>query len=134
MALYVTLAACREGACRYNAAMLNALVLLALTAAASAQQSVPDSPPPDAPALLARCIACHGADGRSRTAAAPHIGGQSELYLIWALNQYRRGLREGDVMNHAGKDMSDENIEALAHWYSQRIWPAYRNLTEESEQ
>lgn len=114
--------------------MLNALTLLALAGAGSLVPPDPAPLPDGAPEAVARCVECHGADGRSRTVAAPHIGGQNEVYLIWALNQYRRGLRNGDVMHYASADLSDESIEALAHWYSQRVWPAYRNQAEEAEQ
>lgn len=76
------------------------------------------------PAQLERCVACHGIDGRSRTPVAPHIGGQNEAYLVWALNQYREGRREGDVMDHVSVVLSRKDIEALAHWYARQRWPA----------
>lgn len=88
-----------------------------------------DAPPeiPSAtmvPAMIDRCVACHGIDGRSRTPVAPHIGGQNEAYLVWALNQYREGRREGDVMDHVSIVLSRQDIEALAHWYARQRWPA----------
>ena len=70
--------------------------MIALLLATSLAGSMPAEEP--APAKLGLCVACHGTDGRSRTPAAPHIGGQNEVYLVWALNQYREGRREGDVM------------------------------------
>lgn len=56
--------------------------------------------------------------------AAPHIGGQNEAYLVWALNQYREGRREGDVMNAVVGALGRADIEALARWYSGQTWPA----------
>lgn len=93
--------------------------LLATALAADAQ---PAEEP--APAKLGLCVACHGEDGRSRTPAAPHIGGQNEAYLVWALNQYREGKREGDVMNSVVGVLNRRDIETLAHWYAGQRWPA----------
>lgn len=96
--------------------MLALLLTTALAAGTPAQAP--------APAKLGLCVACHGEDGRSRTPAAPHIGGQNEAYLVWALNQYREGRREGDVMNSVVGVLSRKDIEALAHWYAGQRWPA----------
>lgn len=84
----------------------------------------PSSAPPPSPAKLGLCVACHGADGRSRTASAPHIGGQNEAYLVWALTQYREGRREGDVMSSVAGTLNPADIEALAAWYARQRWPA----------
>lgn len=77
-----------------------------------------------APAKIGLCMDCHGTDGRSRTPAAPHIGGQNEAYLVWALTQYREGRREGDVMDNVIDLLSRKDIEDLAHWYARQRWPA----------
>lgn len=92
-------------------------VLLAASAPAIAQTDTP-------PAKLGLCEACHGTDGRSRAPAAPHIGGQNEAYLIWALNQYREGRREGDVMSSVAGTLGQRDIEVLARWYAAQTWPA----------
>jgi cytochrome c553 len=92
-------------------------LLLAASAPAFAQTDA-------TPAKLGLCEACHGVDGRSRTPAAPHIGGQNEAYLIWALNQYREGRREGDVMSSVAGTLGQRDIEALARWYAAQTWPA----------
>jgi len=83
----------------------------------------PGAPEPVAvsrPTKIGLCVACHGEDGRSRIAAAPHIGGQNPVYLVWALNQYRAGRREGDVMNSIVGALNEGDIEALARWYAAR--------------
>ena len=56
--------------------------------------------------------------------AAPHIGGQNEAYLVWALTQYREGRREGDVMNSVIGVLNRRDIEALSRWYARQTWPA----------
>jgi cytochrome c553 len=100
--------------------------LLALVLAAT-PTTPPESPP--APAKLGLCVACHGADGRSRTPAAPHIGGQNEAYLVWALTQYREGRREGDVMSSVAGVLNGADIEALSAWYARQTWPAITPAT-----
>lgn len=94
-----------------------------LIAAAAAAAPAPDAAPAP-PAKIGLCVACHGTDGRSRMPAAPHIGGQNEAYLVWALNQYREGRREGDVMGSVIGVLSRRDIEALADWYARQTWPA----------
>ena len=84
------------------------------------------------PAKIELCAACHGTDGRSRTPAAPHIGGQNEAYLVWALTQYREGRREGDVMNNVIDVLSRKDIEDLAHWYARQHWPAFDAVDHEA--
>ncbi len=96
--------------------------MIALLLATSLAGSMPAEEP--APAKLGLCVACHGTDGRSRTPAAPHIGGQNEVYLVWALNQYREGRREGDVMNSVVGVLNRKDIESLARWYARQTWPA----------
>lgn len=86
--------------------------------------AAPAAAPPPQPAKLGLCVACHGEDGRSRTAAAPHIGGQNEAYLVWALTQYREGRREGDVMSAVAGTLNARDVEALAAWYARQTWPA----------
>lgn len=72
------------------------------------------------PAKLGLCVACHGENGRSKLAAAPHIGGQNEVYLIWALNQYKAGKREGDVMNAVVGSLNARDIEQISAWYARQ--------------
>jgi cytochrome c553 len=96
-------------------------ILLSFVLAATSTAPVE---PPAAPAKLGLCVACHGADGRSRTPAAPHIGGQNEAYLVWALTQYREGRREGDVMSSVAGVLSPADIEVLSAWYARQTWPA----------
>lgn len=88
---------------------------------------------PMPPTKIDLCTACHGTDGRSRTPAAPHIGGQNEAYLVWALTQYREGRREGDVMNSVIDVLSRTDIEELARWYARQHWPACDDVDHEVE-
>jgi cytochrome c553 len=100
------------------------MIALPLVIALLAQDASSEAVRQAAPPKLALCTQCHGSDGRSRSPAAPHIGGQNELYLVWALNQYREGRREGDVMSAVIDELSRKDIEELARWYAQQRWPA----------
>lgn len=97
---------------------------LLVAAALAADAGPAANEAPGVPAKIGLCTDCHGTDGRSRTPAAPHIGGQNEAYLVWALNQYREGRREGDVMDNVIGLLTRKDIEDLAHWYARQRWPA----------
>lgn len=109
--------------------LLPALALLALTTAfaAFAQTSPPaGSPrlpavapsPPEKPAQLGLCVACHGVNGVARQPGTPHIGGQDEAYLVFALNAYRDGSRRAVAMNAISNALQPDDITALARWYA----------------
>jgi len=76
---------------------------------------------PDAmPATAARCLSCHGADGRPALADVPIIAGQQPLYLTNALKAYRDGGRsfgQALVMAEMVRGLSDDEIAALAKWF-----------------
>ncbi|MCP1676216.1 cytochrome c553 [Natronocella acetinitrilica] len=65
-----------------------------------------------------QCIACHGLDGVSRLPDAPHIAGDSAIYLAAQLRAYRSGERNHAQMSIIAKGLSDEDIADLAAWYS----------------
>jgi cytochrome c553 len=65
-----------------------------------------------------RCAACHGLDGIAKIPNAPHIGGESEFYLIKQLNAFRAGERKDPQMSLMAKNLSDEDIADLAAYYS----------------
>lgn len=74
------------------------------------------------PAKAAQCEACHGANGSAPIMDAyPKLNGQNKGYLISALKDYRGGKRTGAlsaVMTAQSTPLSDEDIEALAAYYS----------------
>lgn len=71
--------------------------------------------PPD---IAARCTPCHGADGLSKLPNAPNLAGQPEMYLVEALEAYRSGERRNGQMSVVAGPLSDEDIAALAAWFS----------------
>jgi cytochrome c553 len=64
------------------------------------------------------CQTCHGIDGLARIPTAPHIAGESQVYLVTQLKAFRSGTRTHEIMSLIAKDLSDEDIENLAAWYS----------------
>jgi len=66
----------------------------------------------------AACRTCHGIDGIAKIPIAPHIAGESEIYLQTQLKAFRSGKREHEIMSVIARDLSDEDIADLAAWYS----------------
>jgi cytochrome c553 len=65
-----------------------------------------------------RCQTCHGIDGLAKIPIAPHLAGESEIYLQTQLRAFRSGKREHEMMSVVAKDLTDEEIASLAAWYS----------------
>jgi len=64
------------------------------------------------------CSVCHGMDGLSRRPDAPHIAGQSEIYMRNQLEKYRSQQRIHPEMNIVANDLSDDDISDLVAYYS----------------
>jgi cytochrome c553 len=65
-----------------------------------------------------RCASCH-TDSYAGTKAVARIAGQREEYLVKALHDYKSGARSGGAgaaMSDVAYPLSDEEIEALAHY------------------
>jgi cytochrome c553 len=69
-------------------------------------------------AIVAKCAACHGADGRASNRSWPNLAGLSKDYLISALNAYKSGVRNNAIMAGIVKDLSDSDTEAAAVYYA----------------
>lgn len=65
-----------------------------------------------------QCQTCHGIDGIAKIPIAPHIAGESEIYLATQLKAFRSGKREHEIMSVIAKDLSDEDISDLSAWYA----------------
>lgn len=71
------------------------------------------------PSSLAECAACHGEDGIGRDVEIPNLAGQSELYLYRQLQNFKTGKRPHKEMRYESRQLSDEEMRALARYYSQ---------------
>ncbi|MGA9058093.1 MAG: c-type cytochrome [Terriglobia bacterium] len=61
------------------------------------------------------CVTCHepGAVGKE---IFPRLAGQHRSYLVRELKQFRSKLRESDIMQGNVKDMTDQQMEAVAEY------------------
>ena len=75
-----------------------------------------------------KCSACHGKDGNSKDGKIPNIAGFSETALHDMMMEFKDGDRIGDKfkpeggeetdMNAVTKELSEDDINALAKYYS----------------
>jgi cytochrome c553 len=65
------------------------------------------------------CAACHGADGAKPVAPdQPILAGQYPDYLVRALTDYKSGRRTNPIMKGFAGQLSKQEIEDLAAWFS----------------
>ena len=64
------------------------------------------------------CAGCHGSNGISLNPLWPNLAGQKEGYLIKQLRAFRAGTRKDPMMEPIAKNLSDEDIENLAAYFS----------------
>ncbi|WP_456415304.1 c-type cytochrome [Thiolapillus sp.] len=65
-----------------------------------------------------KCQLCHGSEGEASSAIYPRLAGQNYRYLVKQLKNFRDGKRKSDTMNEMTKGLLDEEIEALAKYFS----------------
>jgi len=83
-----------------------ALVALVLLPAAARARSMDER--------FAECLACHGADGRSRAAETPSLGGQPSFFVVAQLFLFREGRRDNPAMIAAAKGLTNDDLLAFA--------------------
>jgi cytochrome c553 len=64
------------------------------------------------------CAVCHGLDGLARVPDAPHLAGESTIYLTRQLEAFRSGERQHQQMTIIAQGLTDEDIADLAAWYA----------------
>jgi len=75
--------------------------------------------------VMDKCQHCHGADGEASSVIYPRLAGQNEQYMVKQLKQFRSGDRQG-VMNEMAADLTDEEMVALADYFSQQPTSKHR--------
>ena len=68
--------------------------------------------------LAAACFTCHGTDGRSVGGVPPSLAGQDRNILLQALKEFKSGKRPATIMHQQAKGYTDEELEALAGYFS----------------
>ena len=72
------------------------------------------------PAKAAACTACHGQNGVGTLPENPTLAGQHADYLAQVLNDYRLGKRQNPVMNGFARQLTRDDIDAVAAYFSQQ--------------
>jgi len=66
------------------------------------------------------CSGCHGVTGTSVAPMFPNLAGQKEGYIRKALRDFRAGNRKNQFMSSIASELSDEDIDDLAAYFSQQ--------------
>ncbi|MGP0103793.1 c-type cytochrome [Rhodoblastus sp.] len=96
-----------------------ALLALAAGAAARAQHSGGRELTVGKHSMVEACAPCHGADGLAHDAEVPNLAGQNAAYLYNQLRAFRSGRRQHKEMLYMSRQSSDEDMRALAEYFSQ---------------
>ena len=66
----------------------------------------------------ALCATCHGPEGNSELAINPKLAGQNAAYITKQLKDYKAGVRSNPTMSAMVLNLSEEDMEDIAAWYS----------------
>ena len=88
---------------------------------AAQEQAAPAAVEEGAPGqhVRANCVSCHGMNGITVTSVWPNIAAQQEGYLKKQLLDYKSGKREHPIMAVITSELTEEQIAAVAKYYSQ---------------
>jgi cytochrome c553 len=64
------------------------------------------------------CSGCHGIKGISPFPLRPSLAGQDADYLVHQLKAFKSGLRKNDIMKGISESLTDNEMIALASYYS----------------
>lgn len=87
-------------------------------AAAEAKVAAPLDPLAAGKAAAAACAGCHGETGVSATAGTPSLVGFDEKYFVAAMNAYKSGKRQHDMMKMIAMSASDTDVRHIALFYA----------------
>jgi len=97
--------------------MRKTILSLALIGLAGAAHARGDIEP-----LARTCNGCHGVGGVSASGPMPSIGGLPREYLRRIMKQWKYGERSAVTMDRILKGFSDDQIDALAEYFSKQPW------------
>ena len=69
--------------------------------------------------LASTCAACHGTNGNS-VDTTPTLAGLDKGYFTTQMFAFKKGERSSTVMHHHAKGLTDDEITALAQYFSQQ--------------
>ncbi len=79
--------------------------------------------------LANTCAGCHGTHGASGGPATPTIAGLEEEYFVDVMHQFKSGDRWSTIMGRIAKGYTDEEIEAMAGYFSNLEFKPLLNQT-----
>ena len=68
--------------------------------------------------LAASCAICHGTEGRPVTKDVVPLAGLPKDYIARQMRDFKDGKRPATVMHQISKGYNDQQIDALAAWFS----------------
>lgn len=68
--------------------------------------------------IATTCFQCHGSEGKFTNGNMPPLAGYPEQFMAMRLKQYVTGELYGTIMQRHMKGYSNEEIEALAKYFS----------------
>lgn len=89
--------------------------------AAAGAQTAPQGDAARGKQLTYTCRGCHGVTGYKNAYPnyhVPRIGGQSQVYLLNALTEYRNGSRKHPTMQAQSQSFSEQDIVDIAAYLS----------------
>jgi cytochrome c553 len=99
-------------------------ILLAWVVAAGAQAA--GNPQKGKEKAAQVCGACHGPEGNKPSAPdQPVLAGQYPDYLVQALGDYKSGRRKNPIMKAFASQLSRQDMEDVAAWFSSRPTPLH---------
>lgn len=113
-----------------NTFIRNAMILLALQAQTIATADPVSDPgariaQQGTPKGVAPCMACHGPDGAGMAATGyPRLAGLDAKYMVKQLQDFKTGKRSNPVMMPMAKNLTDEEVTAVAAYYEAMPVPA----------
>ena len=104
--------------------IFSALILAAALAAPAANAA------DDIEAKLQVCSSCHGANGvPTDPKTIPIIWGQTQVFLVKQLHDYRAADRDNPTMAALAKTLSQEELRPAAAYFEKKPWPARQGPT-----
>ena len=88
-------------------------LVVAFASVVPACAALPEPPPAGA----AACSGCHAASAKVDT-PVPRIAGADAAAIVKAMQEFRAGQRPATVMDRIAKGFTDEEVQAIAKWYS----------------
>lgn len=86
-------------------------ILIGLAVASASAQAQ------ELPAAGQVCVTCHGRDGIGTSPLFPNLAGQSAVYAIQQMENFRSGRRPSEIMGIIAEPLTDQQIRELALYY-----------------